>query len=100
MSMWRWQTVRRADIPQDLREQFELFGETIMALAIESGDANRIGQELAWLGQNKRWEIVAWLRERRDIEACHADRLEAVEVGILVFVVIGVILDLGILFRH
>jgi len=32
-----------------------------MALAIESGDASRIGAELAGLGQKNRDEIVAWL---------------------------------------
>jgi hypothetical protein len=65
-----------------------------MALAIESGDANRIGTELATLGQRNRDEIVRWLRERRDIAARHEDRLEAVEVAILVFVVIAVVLDI------
>jgi hypothetical protein len=44
-----------------LRGRFELHGETLMALAIESGDANRIGVELAGLGQLKRQEIVEWL---------------------------------------
>jgi hypothetical protein len=32
-----------------------------MALAIESGDASRIGAELAGPGQKNRDEIVAWL---------------------------------------
>jgi hypothetical protein len=97
--MWWWHKVTRADIPDELRERFELHGETPMALAIESGDATRIGAELAGLGQMKRAEIVAWLRERRDIEARHADRVETVEWAILIFVVVGVLLDLGLLFR-
>jgi len=94
--MWWWRRVRRADIPQELRERFELFGETLTALAIESGDANRIGAELAALGQQKRREIVEWLRERRDIAARHEARVETVEWAILIFVVIGVAADIAI----
>jgi len=91
--VWWWHGIRRADIPQELRDRFELHGETLMALAIESGDANRIGAELAALGQQKRQEIVDWLRERRDIAQRHADRLETVEWAILIAVVIGVVAD-------
>jgi hypothetical protein len=94
--MWWWRKVRRATIPAELRERFELYGETLMALAIESGDATRIGAELAGLGQQKRQEIVEWLRERRDLEECHEDRLETVEWAILIFVAIGVLADLAI----
>ena len=94
MSMWRWQTIRPANLPQELRDRFELYGETLMSIAIESGDATRIGAELARLGQANRDQIVAWLRERRDMEARHSDRLELVEWGLLVFVVLGVALDL------
>jgi hypothetical protein len=95
---WRWHKVRRADIPKERREEFERYGETLMALAIESGE--RLGQELAigkplaWVGQQEREQIVEWLRERRDIAARREDRLEAVEVAILIFAVSAVVLDL------
>ena len=69
--MWRWQRIRRADIAPDLRERFELYGETLMAVVLKSGDANRIGTELATLGQRNREEIVKCRRERRDIAARH-----------------------------
>jgi hypothetical protein len=45
--------MRHANLAQELRERFELSGENLMALGIESGDANRIGVELAGLGQTK-----------------------------------------------
>ncbi len=57
---------RRADIPPDLRKRFDKFGEDLMRIAIESGDATRIGQELADLGQRHRDEIVLWLQEKRE----------------------------------
>jgi hypothetical protein len=85
-----WRKVRRANIPKELRERFELFGETLVALAIESGDANRIGVELAALGQQKRQEIVEWLRERRDLAARREQRLETAEWAIVIFAIIGV----------
>jgi hypothetical protein len=46
-------------ISPELRERFEFYGERLMTLAIESGDSNRIGSELADLGQHKRRESVA-----------------------------------------
>ena len=51
MSWWR--KITRTNIPQELRERFELFGDTLVSLAIESGDANRIGPELAvWVSKS------------------------------------------------
>jgi hypothetical protein len=94
--MWWWHRIRRAEIPLELRERFELFGETLLAFAIMSGDANAMGLELAGLGQMKRQEIVDWLRERRDVGARDEDRLETLEWAILIFVVIGVVADLAI----
>jgi hypothetical protein len=92
-----WHKVRHANIDPELRHRFEMFGETLMALAIESGDANRIGVELAALGQQKRQEIVDWLRECRDKVVRREKRLETVEWAILVFVIFGVLTDLAIL---
>jgi hypothetical protein len=97
---WRWQKIRRASITPELREHFELYGETLMALAVESGDANRIGEDLVKLGQQKRPEIVQWLRERRDIAARREDRVETVELAILLFVILGAIADIAILRTH
>ena len=53
-----------------------------MSLAIESGDANRIGVELAGLGQLRRGAIVEWLRERRDVEARRHDRTNVIVVEV------------------
>jgi hypothetical protein len=54
--------------------------------------------ELAGYGQQKRDEIVQWLRERRDTAERREDRLETVEWAILIFVVMGVAADIAILF--
>jgi hypothetical protein len=65
-----------------------------MTPAIESGDSNRIGSELADLGQHKRREIVAWLQERHDLTTQQEDRLETVEWALLMFVFVSVVLEI------
>jgi hypothetical protein len=94
LRLWWWQKVSRADIPPELRERFEYYGETLLTLASQSEpNTNALGVELAGLSRMKREEITAWLRERRDIAAQHEDRLETVEWAILIFVVAAVVLD-------
>lgn len=94
--MWRWRKVRDAKIPHELRDRFELFGEDVLAHAVGAGEHSSKGVELDGLLQQKRDEILRWLREKRDQAARHADRNEAVEVAILIAVVIGVLADLAI----
>ena len=93
LRLWWWQKVRRANIPSDLREQFEYYGERVMTLAIETGDPDRVGSELADLSKHKRSEIIAWLQERRDLAAQQEDRLETVEWALLLFVFVSVVLE-------
>jgi hypothetical protein len=59
--LWWGHKVRRANNPRELRDRFEFCGERLVTLAIESGGSNRIGTELADLGQHKPSKIVAWL---------------------------------------
>jgi len=92
--LWWWQKIRRTDIPPELRERFEYYGETLLTLASQTEpNPNMLGVELAGLSRMKREEISSWLRERRDIAAQHEDRLETVEWAILIFVAVGVVLD-------
>jgi hypothetical protein len=94
MRLWWWQKIRKADIPPQLREQFEFYGETLLTLASASEpNAHALGVELANLSRMHRQQIAAWLRERHDIAAQHEDRLETVEWAILFFVVVAVVLD-------
>src|SRR5271165_5923590 len=88
-----WPQIRRADIPPDLRKRFEWFGEDLMKVAIESGDATRIGPELARLGQDRREEIVLWLQERRDIAERRNSTMYWIGWVTVVVVVLGFLLD-------
>jgi hypothetical protein len=95
--MWRWQKIRTANLPQELRERFEFYGETLLTLASTTEpNTNILGVELAGLSRMKRDEMLAWLRERRDMETRHSDRAETVEWAILIFVVVGVIVESGL----
>lgn len=99
--MWWWRKVRHARLPQELRDRFEVYGETVLALMLTTGQPNVSfqGVELLDLVRQKRSEIVAWLQERRDLAERREQRLETSEWAILIFVVAGVITDAGI-FAH
>jgi hypothetical protein len=60
--MWKWHKVRRANIPDDLREQFELYGETVLVMALGvtrlAGAGESPIQTLAW---NNRAAVAEWL---------------------------------------
>jgi hypothetical protein len=96
--MWWWRKVHRANIGAELRARLELFGEDVLAHAVAAGEHYSKGPELDRLLRESRQEILEWLQERRDISEHRHDRLETVEWAILVFVFIGVILDVLLLF--
>src|SRR5215470_11202696 len=98
--MWWWRKVRWANIDQKLRAQFELLGDDVLAHAIAVGAYTMAqGELLVRLLNAHRTEIIDWLRERRDIAERHADRLETVEWAILIFVVLGVVVESVNLFK-
>ena len=94
--MLPWQKVRKVEIPNDLRDRFELFGKDVMAHAVGAGEHSSKGVELDGLLRQKRAEVLEWLRQKRDEDAPSSDRSETVEWAILFFVVIGVLADLAI----
>jgi hypothetical protein len=61
-----WRKVRRANISSELRAQFELFGEDVLAHAVGGGEFSRKEAELDNLLRERHREIVEWLQERRD----------------------------------
>ena len=98
--MWWWHKIRRANITSELRNRFELYGETALVLAMTTGDMSQStqGPFLAGLVRRNHDDLIAWLRERRDVATRHEDRVETVEWAILVFVIIGVLADITIIF--
>jgi hypothetical protein len=86
--------VRYATINDALRTRFERYGETVLAVAL--GTLSPVTQgvtDMLDIMNNHREALIDWLTERRDIEERKADRMAAVEVSILVFVVVGVFID-------
>jgi hypothetical protein len=90
---WQWRKVREAAIAPDLREKFELYGEDVLAHGIGAGAHSDKGPELNNLVGEKRQQVLEWLRERRDTAEQHENRLETVEKWILVFVFLGVVVE-------
>jgi|SRR6185437_7018915 len=93
--MWWWRKIRRANIPRQLRDRFEEYGEQAMSMAISASGSNIYAQgaEIVRLVQENRGQINAWLRERADVAARREDRLETVEWAILIFAISGVVAD-------
>lgn len=92
--MWWWRKVRRANISDDLRTKFERYGETVIAHALGTGSMSTHSGPLFGLLNQQSQAALDWLTERRDIHERREDRLETVEIAILLFVVIGVVMDL------
>jgi beta-lactamase regulating signal transducer with metallopeptidase domain len=94
--MWWWRKVRRAEISDKLRTDFERYGETMIALALANpAIADYSGSFFAQI-KNEHKAALDWLTERRDIHERREDRLETVEIAILIFVVLGVIVESGL----
>lgn len=93
LRLWWWRKVRKANIPAELRDRFELFGEDVLAHALGAGEHSSKGVELDALLRQKRNEILEWLQQKRDEHIFREDRLETVEWAILIFVAIGVLID-------
>jgi len=94
--MWWWRKVRPAGISDDLRKQLERYGETIIAHALATAPMGLYGGPLYGLLQREHQAALDWLTERRDIHQRREDRLEMVEWAILIFVVVGVIVESGL----
>jgi hypothetical protein len=85
--------IRRANIDQALREELELYGEQVMALALGVPLSGFKPSALQMLVQSHPEEVKQWLQEKRDEEEYHKTRLEICEWAILYFLIISVALE-------
>ncbi len=99
--MWWWRKVRWAHISQNDRNQFERYGETVVALLLATElTENPETRGIAIGGFILKKVIVdvdaaaAWLTERADLGEPREDRLETVEWAVLIFVAVGVVADI------
>jgi hypothetical protein len=92
--MWWWHKKIPADITPDVRNELELFGETVIAFAMADADIQMREGPLATLLRSHYAAARSWLQEQRSIHQRREDRLETVEVAILIFVFLGVIVEL------
>src|SRR5258708_16101522 len=52
-------------VEPELRAQFELFGEDVLAHAVGAGELSSKGPQLDKLLHERRGEMIKWLREKR-----------------------------------
>jgi hypothetical protein len=93
--MWWWRKVRRAQIPDDVRDAFEQTGRFGVAaeLADDFPPARAILHDKNYVDGHIKQYGRDWMREQVDREEHREDRLETVEWAILIFVVVGVVAD-------
>jgi len=109
--MWGFRRVRFASIPKAHRDIFERYGESVIQLML-AASFQRYGENVIQLmigaekalrprdlaaldaDQTMVENAALWLTERADMRANHEWRLEIVECAILIFVVVGVALQL------
>jgi hypothetical protein len=90
--------VRTANIPATDRDLFERYGEHVIGLILGGGFAPATS-DLNPVYMNDQTKIHArnWLTERGDLRERHETLTFWLEVGVLVFVILGVIADALIL---
>ena len=100
--LWWWTKVRRTEIPPDERQILERFGETLIQLALVGGLQPGVPEITDIYNNTERREYaLRWLAELHDLRELREQRLETAEWSILVFVVLGVVIDFMLLFgRH
>jgi len=100
--------IRKAQIRDDLREQLELLGENVVALALGLdamqggggfGPATAPTKAMMIVYQSQD-AVAQWLREKRDEVEWHATRLEICEWAILLFVGLSVALEIRNIIAH
>lgn len=99
--MWWWRKIRKAEISGADRDIFERFGEQIIG-AVLAGGFNPRAADLQRLYMNEGPLLNSardWLTERGDAQERREQRMETVEWAVLIFVVLGVIVEAVQLFR-
>jgi hypothetical protein len=99
--MLGFRKVRKAQITPERRDIFERYGETVIQSVITGGftPPSPTLQPIYSNIDRIRDDAESWLTERGDKAANKEHRLELVEWAILIFVIAGVIVDIG-LARH
>jgi hypothetical protein len=98
---WWWRKVRRANLDPKLRDAFDALGIYAMTNSIANNYPPAPGARHAAGLNDQQIKAAAldWIREHNDREERHEHRLETVEWAILIFVVLGVVLDVAQLVR-
>lgn len=96
--MWWWTKVQKADIPPDVRAKFESMGTAVVSQVVARGQEFVGAASLATFvlrplptvknPVNEKECAIAWLVEQRTMDERRRDKMETIEIAILVFVAI------------
>jgi hypothetical protein len=93
---WRWTKVQRANLPQDERDLLERCGSDLIRMMLVSGLHPALPELSATYGSpEKKARAATWLTEKAQQAERREERLETVEVAILVLVGLEVLHDFG-----
>jgi hypothetical protein len=100
MPQWRFR-VRKADIPPVERDLFERYGEQVIGLVLARGFTPAAPELQPLYQPPSPIQIHArdWLTQRSDEEEQHKTLTFWLELGVLVFVILGVIIDARLLYK-
>ena len=92
--------VRNANIPPDERDLFESYGEHVIGLILAGGFNPAAGDlHRVYAVSETKVHAKAWLRERGDLRERHETLTFWLEVGVLIFVILGVVVDTLLLLK-
>jgi hypothetical protein len=92
--------IREAEIPPTERDIFDRYGVQVIGFVL-AGGFTPAAKDLQPLYQDDQIKVHArdWLTERSDIQERHETLTFWLEVGVLFFVILGVVVDACLLYR-
>ena len=94
MSMFRWTRIKKARIQTEHRDIFERYGENVIAMMLVSGLNPGTGELYkVYNDDSAKASARDWLTERSTFHERREDRLETLEVLILIFVFAELLFD-------
>jgi hypothetical protein len=92
--------VRKARIPTGDRDIFERYGENVIGLILGGGFAPAASDlNMVYMDNQTKIHAKDWLTERGDMRERHETLTFWLEVGVLFFVILGVIVDALLLLK-
>ena len=95
MSILRWRKIRKAEIPKERQDLFQRFGEFVIASVLSGAFQHSPGElKIIFTSAEVRTQVIDWLTECADKRKRREDRVEFIEVAILVVFLVSIALEI------